>query len=122
MSLAYITCSGFMLITTLQMLTAITSAMVLPSRDPALLQVQANGSSHGLLNNEVPMCVHNSDWGSGIRESDCHIVINYLYDHYKYHLFYQYEFTSLRAPHSHAKHVVRTPIKIHHGIIDPTLK
>ena len=122
MPLRRIAISRLMVVTALQMLTTITSAMVLPMHDASLSYGLANGSSHPRLKNEVPICVYNSDWGQEIHNEDCHIVLNYMYNYYRFHLFYTYEFTEVGVSHPDSKHLVRTPLKIHHGNRIPTLR
>ena len=108
--------SRLVLVSAAQVLAAVISATVLPTRDPSLSKLTANSP---MLSNEVPKCVYNSDWGQGIHTHDCHTVINYMYDYYKNYFFYPYEFVGSEAQPPEGKHVVRTPIKIHHGITYP---
>ena len=90
-------------------------AMKLPMLDEPPLQTLPSNTSQPSLGNEIPICVNEPDWGLNIRDTDCEAVVNYMYQHYHSYFFNVYAFTDQDTSLVKSKHVVRTPIKIHHG-------
>lgn len=101
----------------LNLLSRTVTTLVLPVSDSSLT---LNNSRHGFLANEVPICIHSGNWmGHDIHVDDCHTVIEEMYQYYRSYFFYFYKFATPDVMPLGPEHIVRTPIKMHHGRSDP---